>query len=398
MKDLKNKRFDTQTIHAGADFEKPFGALNVPIFQNATFRFENCEAGRKLFAGESKGYAYSRTANPTTSYLEERVALLEKAEAAVAFGSGMGAISSVLWSILKSGDHIVADTTLYSCTYTLFVNGFTRFGIDVTFVDMSNLEELKGALRDNTTVVYVESPANPNMKVVDLKGVADIAHGHNKDIQVICDNTFASPYLQLPLELGHDIVVHSVTKYLNGHGDVIAGIACGTAETMQLVRGNGLKDLTGAVLGMQEAFLVLRGLKTLAIRMERHCDNAEKVAEYLNNHPKVERVQYPGLPTHPGHDIAKKQMKRFGGMLSFDVKGGREAGAKLLDHMEMCVLAVSLGDAETLVEHPASMTHGSYTAEELKESGITEGLVRVSVGLEAAEDIIADFEQAFQYV
>jgi methionine-gamma-lyase len=248
---------------------------------------------------------------------------------------------------------------------------------------------VKDALRGETSVVYFETPCNPNLEVIDIKAVSDITHAYNPSIKVVCDNTFATPALQLPLELGCDVVVHSATKYLNGHGDVIAGFACGTTEFMTTVRLFGLKDMTGAVLGPFEAFLILRGLKTLDVRMERHCANALKLVEYLKEHPKVEKLYFPGLESHFNHEVAKKQMSKFGAMLAFEVTG------KLLDNLLLCTLAVSLGDAETLVEHPASMTHSTYDAESLKMAGIPEGLVRVSVGLENAEDIIADFEQSF---
>jgi len=391
----QNSGFATKAIHAGNVKDKQYGALTMPIYQTSTFVFDNCEQGGSRFAGTEDGYIYTRLANPTTSVLEAKLAALECAEACVAFGSGMGAITSVLWSACKQGDHIVADTTLYGCTFSYLSHGMSRYGVDVTFVDMSDASNLKKALRKETTVVYFESPCNPNMKIVDIKAIADIAHAHNPAIQVVCDNTFATPALQLPLKLGCDIVVHSATKYLNGHGDVIAGCACGKADFMTQVRMFGLKDMTGAVIGPFESFLILRGLKTLDVRMERHCYNAVRLADYLKTHPKVEKIYFPGLESHPNHEIAKKQMRSFGAMMAFEVKGGKAAGAELLNNMQMCTLAVSLGDAETLVEHPASMTHSTYDAESLVTAGIPEGLVRVSVGLENIEDIISDFEQSF---
>ncbi|MDR1193159.1 MAG: methionine gamma-lyase [Peptococcaceae bacterium] len=387
--------FGTQAIHGGERHQNPCGALNVPIYQNATFVFDNCHQGGKRFAGEEKGYIYSRLGNPSVAALEERVALLEQTEAAVAFSSGMGAITAVIWSIAAAGAHIVADITLYGCTFAFLEHGITRYGVEVTFVDLSDPANLQRALRENTALVYMETPANPNLKVIDIPAIAATAHKYNPKIMIVCDNTFATPYLQRPAPLGCDVVVHSATKYLNGHGDVIAGLACGKAEFMQTVRFFGLKDMTGAVLGPFEAFLILRGIKTLEVRMERHCDNAEKIVEYLLRQPKVERVYYPGLAEHPNHAAAQKQMRRFGGMLAFEVKGGRAAGEKLLDNLSLCVLAVSLGDAETLVEHPASMTHSTYTPEELEASCVPAGLVRLSAGLENPEDIIADLEQGF---
>jgi len=321
--------------------------------------------------------------------------VLEGSEACVAFGSGMGAISSTIWTICKQGDHIIADKTLYGCTFVLLSQGMARYGVETTFVDMSDINELQNALRKETTVVYFESPANPNMKIVDIKAVADTAHAYNQNIKVVIDNTFATPVLQQPLSLGCDVVVHSATKFLNGHGDVIAGCVCSSADFLTDVRLFGLKDMTGAVIGPFDSFLVLRGLKTLDLRMERHCSNALKLVDYLVSNPKVEKIYFPGLESHPGHEIAKKQMSSFGSLLSFELTGGKEAAIKLLDNMRMCALAVSLGDAETLVEHPASMTHSTYDQKSLKEAGISEGLVRVSVGLENVEYILADFEQSF---
>lgn len=391
----KKLGFASKAIHGGITLEDPHGALSTPIYQTATFTFENCEQGRKRFAKEEEGFIYSRTSNPTTSVLESRVAELENAEACCAFASGMGAISSVMWTICKAGDHIVADKTLYGCTFAMLEHGATRYGIDVTFTDFTDISAFKAALRPSTVMVYAETPANPNMKVIDLQEVSSAAHAHNPEIKVVCDNTFATPYIQSPIDLGCDVAVHSATKYLNGHGDVIAGFACGTGEFIEEVRSFGLKDMTGATQSPHDSFLILRGLKTLEIRMERHCDNAEKLAEYLVNNPKVEKVYFPGLESHPNYEVVKKQMKRFGGMLAFEVKGGLAAGEKLLNNLKMCALAVSLGDAETLVEHPASMTHATYTPEERAASGIPEGLIRVSAGLENAEDIIADFEQSF---
>lgn len=388
----------TKAIHAGAEGKNPYGALTAPIYQTSTFVFENCEQGGNRFALKEPGHIYTRLGNPTTELLERKVAALENGEAAVAFSSGMGAISSVMWTICKAGAHIVADGTTYGCTHALLEHGMTRYGVEVDFVNTSNLEEVKAALKPNTAMVYIETPANPNLKITDIKGVCEVAHAYNPEIKVVADNTFATPMLTRPLELGCDVVVHSATKYLNGHGDVIAGIAVGKADFMNNVRFFGLKDMTGAVLGPQEAFLILRGLKTLEIRMQRHCENAKKVVEYLVSNPKVEKVYFPGLESHLGHEIAAAQMNDFGAMISFEMKGGKKAGVQLCDNLEMCALAVSLGDAETLIEHPASMTHSPYSAEELKAFGISEGLIRLSVGLENAEDIIADLEHGFACV
>ena len=394
----ENSGFGTKAIHGGKMKDTQYGALTMPIYQTSTFEFDCCEQGGRRFAGEEKGYIYTRLGNPSISAVENKVALLEGGEACAAASSGMGAVSACLWSIAGAGKHILADETLYGCTFALLNHGMTRYGVEVTFVDTSDLEQVKVNLKENTVCVYLETPANPNLKISDIQAVAELAHAYNPAIQVVCDNTFASPYLQRPLELGADVVIHSATKYLNGHGDVIAGFVVGTEAFINEVKMFGLKDMTGATLGPFEAFLIMRGLKTMEIRMERHCENAKKVAEYLVKQEKVERVYYPGLETHPGYEIAKKQMQDFGAMISFEVKGGKEGGMKFVNSLSMIPIAVSLGDAETLVQHPASMTHSVYTEEELKAAGISAGLIRLSVGLENAEDIIADLELGFSKI
>ena len=394
--ETKKYGLGTTAIHAGT-LKNLYGTLAMPIYQTSTFIFDSAEQGGRRFALEEAGYIYTRLGNPTTTVLENRIAALEEGEAGIATSSGMGAISSTLWTVLKAGDHVVTDKTLYGCTFALMCHGLTRFGIEVTFVDTSNLDEVKNAMKENTRVVYLETPANPNLKIVDLEALSKLAHT-NPNTLVIVDNTFATPYMQKPLKLGADIVVHSVTKYINGHGDVIAGLVITNKELADQIRFVGLKDMTGAVLGPQDAYYIIRGMKTFEIRMERHCKNAKKVVEFLNKHPKIERVYYPGLETHPGHEIAKKQMKDFGAMISFELKGGFEAGKTLLNNLKLCSLAVSLGDTETLIQHPASMTHSPYTKEEREAAGITDGLVRLSVGLENVEDIIADLEQGLEKI
>ena len=394
--EMKKLGLGTTAIHAGT-LKNLYGTLAMPIYQTSTFIFDSAEQGGRRFALEEAGYIYTRLGNPTTTVLENKIAVLEEGEAGVAMSSGMGAISSTLWTVLKAGDHIVTDKTLYGCTFALMNHGLTRFGVEVTFVDTSNLEEVKNAMKENTRVVYLETPANPNLKIVDLEALSKIAHT-NPNTLVIVDNTFATPYMQKPLKLGADIVVHSVTKYINGHGDVIAGLVITNKELADQIRFVGLKDMTGAVLGPQDAYYIIRGMKTFEIRMERHCANAKKVVEFLNKHPKIEKVYYPGLETHPGYEIAKKQMKDFGAMISFELKGGFEAGKTLLNNLKLCSLAVSLGDTETLIQHPASMTHSPYTKEEREAAGITDGLVRLSVGLENVEDIIADLEQGLEKI
>ena len=394
--EMKKLGLGTTAIHAGT-LKNLYGTLAMPIYQTSTFIFDSAEQGGRRFALEEAGYIYTRLGNPTTTVLENKIAALEEGEAGIAMSSGMGAISSTLWTVLKAGDHVVTDKTLYGCTFALMNHGLTKFGVEVTFVDTSNLDEVKKAMKENTRVVYLETPANPNLKIVDLEGVCKIAHT-NPNTLVIVDNTFATPYMQKPLKLGVDIVVHSATKYLNGHGDVIAGLIVTNKELADQIRFVGLKDMTGAVLGPQEAYYIIRGLKTFEIRMERHCKNARAIADFLNKHPKVEKVYYPGLETHPGYEIAKKQMKDFDAMISFELKGGFEAGKTLLNNLKLCSLAVSLGDTETLIQHPASMTHSPYTKEEREAAGITDGLVRLSVGLENVEDIIADLEQGLEKI
>lgn len=393
-----NHGFGTIAIHAGNVKDKSYGALVAPIYQSSTFVFDDCAQGGRRFSGTEGGFVYTRLGNPTTSMLENKLAALEGAEAAAVTSSGMGAISAVFWTICKMGAHVIADSTLYGCTYAFLSHGLTRFGVEVSFIDTADIAQVKAALKDNTVAIYLETPANPNLKIIDIRQICDIAHNFNKGIRVICDNTFATPYLQKPLAFGCDIVVHSATKYLNGHGDVIAGVALGSNDFINELKLFGIKDMTGSVISPHDAYLVLRGLKTLEIRMERHCANAKIVAKYLSQNPMVTKVYFPGLETHPGHAIAKRQMTDFGGMISFEVKGGKEAGIKLLNNLDLCMLAVSLGDAETLIEHPASMTHSTYTASELQDAGVPEGLVRISVGLENPQDIIADLECGFSKI
>ena len=392
MNSEKNLGFATRQIHIGK-VKNAAGSLCDPIYQTSTIEFETVEQGGARFAGQEDGYIYSRLGNPTLAAVEAKMASLEGGEAALCTASGMGAISSALWSAVVAGDEIVADETLYGCTYALLNHGMSKFGVKVTLTDLSDIENLKKALTDKTKVVYFETPCNPTLKLLDIELIAKTAHDFNPAIRVIVDNTFCTPYLQRPLSLGANVVVHSATKYLNGHGDVIAGVIVGDAEFLAQCRMFGLKDMTGAVMSPFNAFLMARGMKTLDIRMERHCANAKKVAEFFVNHPAVEKVYYPGLDSFEGHEIAAKQMRMPGGMISIELKADKAATAAALNKLELCTIAVSLGDAETLVEHPATMTHSTYTAEELKVAGISEGLVRVSVGLEDPEDIIADFKK-----
>jgi methionine-gamma-lyase len=368
------------------------GALTPPLHLTSTFAFETAEAGGEMFAGQRQGHFYSRISNPTLDILERRMASLESGEAGVAFASGMGAITSTLWTLVEPGDEIITDKTLYGCTFSYLQHGLAKFGIKVTHVDLTDLSHLEAAITDQTKVVYFETPANPNMRLVDIQAVSAVAHRF--DAKVVVDNTYATPFLTRPIELGADIVVHSATKYLGGHGDVVAGIAVGTEAQMQQIRIFGMKDMTGAVMAPFNAMLVLRGLKTLGLRMERHCSNAMIVARMLESSPAVSSVFYPGLASFAQHDLAKRQMSSFGGMIAFELKGGLNAGIEMMNRLKMIVRAVSLGDAESLIQHPASMTHSTYTPEQRQEHGISDGLIRLSVGLEDVEDILDDLAQA----
>ncbi|TWC22870.1 MULTISPECIES: methionine gamma-lyase [unclassified Pseudomonas] len=394
MNNKKNELgFSTRAIHHGYNPLDNNGALIPPIYLTSTFAFPTVEYGAGCFAGEESGHFYTRISNPTLALLESRMAALENGEAAVAFSSGMGAIAATFWTLLRPGDEIILNRTLYGCTFALLHHGIGEFGVKVRHVDMSNLAELRDAISPSTRMIYFESPANPNMQLVDICAVAKIAH-HHRNVTVVVDNTYCTPYLQRPLEMGADVVVHSATKYLSGHGDITAGIVVTSHSLADRIRLQGLKDLTGAVMSPQDAFLLMRGLKTLSLRMERHCSNAQVIAEYLQAHPAVEWVTYPGLPSFAQYDLASRQMKLPGGMIAFELKGGLTTGRRFMNALELFARAVSLGDAESLAQHPASMTHSTYTPEERVHHGISEGLVRLSVGLEDIADLLADIAQA----
>jgi len=385
--------FSTRAIHFGYEPADHQGALVPPIYTSATFAFPDVGYGARCFSGEENGYFYTRIANPTLALLEGRLASLEQGVGAVVFGSGMGAITATLWSMLEPGDEILADLTLYGCTFSFLNHGLARFGVSVRHVDMTDPANVAAALSDKTRVVYLESPANPNMRLVDIAAVSALAHA--RGAKVVVDNTYCTPYLQQPLVLGADVSVHSMTKYLGGHGDLTAGAAIfADAELAQRVRLYGLKDMTGAVMSAQDAHLVMRGLKTLALRMDRHCQSAQMVAGFIAAHPATAVVYYPGLPSFPQHALAKQQMRQMGGMIAFELKGGLQEGVCFMDALQLVTRAVSLGDAETLAQHPASMTHSVYTPEERAAHGIAEGLVRLSVGLEDVQDLLADIGQA----
>ncbi|MFT5873156.1 MAG: methionine-gamma-lyase [Clostridium sp.] len=393
---LTSKGFGTKAIHGGSKVDQ-YGALATPIHQTATFVFDSADQGGNRFAGKEEGYVYSRMGNPTNTVLEEKLAILEGGEACMSMSSGIGAITSAMWTSLKAGDHVVASKTIYGCTHAFLSHGIARFGVEVTFVDVTDTENIRKAMKENTRVVFLETPANPTLLITDIEEIAKIAHERENCI-VMVDNTFSTPYLQRPLELGADVVVHSGTKFLNGHGDVIAGFVIGSKTFIDEVRMFGVKDMTGACLSPFDAYLIIRGMKTLEIRMDRHCENAMAVAEFLEAHPAVEKVYFPGLKSFPQYTLAKKQMSLPGAVIAFEIKGGVEEGKKVINAVKMCKLAVSLGDPETLIEHPASMTHSSYPQEERLEAGITDGLIRLAVGLENKEDIIVDLDQALNLI
>ncbi len=388
--------FETRAIHHGYNPHQHHGALNPPVHFSATYAFETVQQGAAAFAGEQPHYIYSRLGTPSQSILEQRLANLESAEAALACASGMGAITSTLWSLLEPGDEIIADHTLYGCTFSYLEHGLKKFGIAVRYIDLQNPHALDRAISDKTAVVYAETPANPNMRLIDIAAIAEITA--NRQARLVIDNTYCTPYLQRPLALGADVVVHSATKYLGGHGDLIAGFVAADTETIENIRTYGLKDMTGAVISALDIHLILRGLKTLPVRMDRHCDNARRIAEFLHQHPKIKRVYYPGLEDFPQHELARRQMRDTGGMLAFELNANREQSAAFVNAMELVLCAVSLGDCETLIQHPASMTHSTYTEEELAQHLISPNLLRLSAGLEAIDDILADIEQALEKV
>ncbi|MEC9489232.1 MAG: aminotransferase class I/II-fold pyridoxal phosphate-dependent enzyme [Halanaerobium sp.] len=387
----KKLDFSTRTVHAGQEPCPHTGALNPPIYQTATFAFPDVETGVRRFTGEEQGYIYTRLGNPTQEILEKKMADLEGGEDALATASGMGAISALIMSQVREGEHIVASRALYGSTHAFLRRYLVKYGVETTFVEPSSIDNFRAAIREETKLIYVETPVNPTLQIVDLAAVARL--GKEMGITTAVDNTFMSPYLQRPLELGFDYVVHSATKYIGGHGDVVAGIIVGPGVGISRIREGELKEL-GAVISPFNAWLLLRGLKTLAIRMDRICHNAQEIAEYLQDHPLIARVNYPGLPAHPDHQLAQRQADGFGGMISFELEGGLEAGKVLMNAVGLCHLAVSLGDVDTLIQHPASMTHFNVSRKERAAMGITDGLVRLSVGIEAAVDIIADLDQA----
>lgn len=388
----KPQGFATRAIHDGYDPSTAEGALVPPVHMTSTFTFETAEQGAALFAGEQEGHFYTRISNPTLSLLELRMASLEGAEAAMATASGMGAITSTLWTLLEQGDEILVDKTLYGCTFSFFQHGLTKFGISIKHVDMREPENVRRAISKNTKVIYFETPANPNMRLVEIGAVAEIAQEFG--IITVVDNTYATPFLTRPISWGADIVVHSATKYLGGHGDLVAGVIAGSKEMIDRIRLEGVKDMTGAVMAPLTAYQIMRGLKTLEIRMERHCSTAEVVARQLEEHPAVKKVYYPGLKSFEQYGLAKRQMSMPGGMIAFELEGELNTGTQFMNDLKLIKRAVSLGDVDTLIQHPASMTHSTYTQEERAAHDISDTLMRLSIGLETPEDIMADLKYA----
>ena len=391
----ESKHIETQAIHSGRINDEQFGSLATPLYQTSTFIFENAQQGADRFAGEAEGYIYSRLGNPTTRQLEMRVAAMEGMEDAAATATGMGAVSGALLTNLSCGDHLISSKAVYGCSFALMNHQLTRWGIEVSFVDMANPAEVEAAIKPNTKVIFLETPVNPNLAVYDLTAIGKIAQKH--DIISIVDNTFLTPVLQQPKKYGIDIVVHSATKYLNGHGDVVAGIICGSSEMIMKIKMTVLKDI-GATMSPHDAWLIMRGLKTLPIRMERHCSNAEKIAEFLESNENVSQVYYPGLKSHPGHKFIGTQMKAAGGVIAFEIDSDLAGGSDFINRMQLFSIAVSLGDAESLIQHPASMTHSPYTQAERLAAGISDSLIRISVGLENVDDLIADLTQSLALI
>lgn len=386
----KELGFNSLLIHGGMEVD-PMGSATVPIYQTSTFAFPNVDEGARCFSGESNGYMYTRIGNPTIAALERQIAILEKGFGGVAVSSGMAAVSTIYMAFLKSGDHIVSTDAVYGPSRGIMESYFKKFGVESSYIKTTNLDEIKNAIKPNTKMLFIETPTNPTMEISDLKACCEIAHQHG--LIVVVDNTFSSPCLQRPIEFGADVVFHSMTKFINGHADIVAGmIITKNEELYKIVRPTMVG--MGCNMDPHQAYMVLRGVKTLSIRMARAQENAVRVAEYLEKHPKVAWVKYPGLKSHPQYTLAKKQMDGPGAMISFELKSGLPAGKILMDNVKLAMLAVSLGGIETLIQHPASMTHSKMSKENREKAGITDGLVRFSVGIEDLEDIVYDLEQA----
>lgn len=392
--DTRNAGFDTKLVHAGVPHDA-YGSAVTPIYQTSTFAFRNAQEGADRFAGKAEGYIYTRIGNPTIGAFEEAMAQLEGGALGIATSSGMSAVTTAYLSLLGAGDHVVSQASVYGPSRVFMEKHMSRFGVESTFVDPTDLENIRAAIRPNTKLIYVESPGNPSMHLTDLAAAAELAHAHGA--RLVVDNTFASPFLQQPLSLGADVVLHSITKFINGHADVVGGVLVAReAEVGKQLRA--MMVMSGCNMDPHQAWLVSRGLKTLSLRVERAQASAQVIAPWLRAHPKVASVNYIGLPDHPQFALMQRQMKGPGAMISFELKGGIEAGRRLMDAVKLATLAVSLGGVETLVSHPASMTHASMGKEAREASGISDGLVRYAVGIETVEDLIADLAQALDQV
>ncbi len=392
--DTTDKGFSSKLIHGGG-FHDHLGSAITPIYQSSTFSFQSADHGAQCFSGESDGFIYTRLGNPTIIDLEKTVAELENGFGGIATSSGMAAINTVYLGILSAGSHMIGHNALYGPSRSIMETLYPKFNVASTFVDATDLQQVINAIRPETKLIFLETPANPTMGITDINAVCEIAH--SKGILVCVDNTFCSPYLQQPLNLGADIVLHSMTKFINGHADVVAGII--VAKTEELYKAlRSVMTNVGCNMDPHQAFLTRRGLKTLAIRIDRAQENSITIADYLENHPKVEWVKYPGLKSHPQYELARKQMKGPGAMISFGLKGGLTAGKIVMDNVNLSLLAVSLGGIETLIQHPASMTHSKLSKDAKEKAGISDGLVRLSVGIEDVEDIIQDLKQALEKV
>ena len=391
MDNEKEYGFNSKAVHAGAI--DCFGSAVTPIFQTSTFRFKDAEHGARCFSDIEKGYIYTRIGNPSITELEDAVAALEGGFGSVAVSSGMAAVNTVYLTFLSQGKHLVAHNSLYGPSRGVMETIYPRFGVESTFVDATDVDNVKNAIRPNTALIYLETPANPTMGIMDIEKICKIAHEHN--IPVCVDNTFCSPYLQQPLAYGADVVLHSMTKFINGHADIVGGIVIAKEKETYTKLRNIMVNM-GFNMDPHQAWLTRRGLKTLALRIEKAQENARKVAEYLENHPKVDWVLYPGLKSHPQYELAQRQMRGPGSMITFSLKGGIEAGRRMMNNVHLALLAVSLGGIETLIQHPASMTHSKLSKEARESAGITDGLIRLSVGIEEVEDIIADLAHALE--
>jgi methionine-gamma-lyase len=390
----KNLRFNSKLIHSG-DYRDEFGSAVTPVYQTSTFSFKNAQHGADLFAGKEKGYIYTRMGNPTIKVLEDKLAELENGYGGIALASGMAAVSTVYMSLLKHGDHMISTGSVYGPTRGVMESYFSKFGVEFSYIDTSDLNLLEKTIRPSTRLLYLETPANPTIQLTDIRKASELAHKHN--ILVCVDNTFCSPYLQKPLDLQADVVVHSLTKFINGHADIVGGaVIAKDKEIYQTIR----KAMTymGGNMDPHQAFMVIRGIKTLSLRIDKAQESAIKIAEYLQNHPKVKWVKYPGLKSFKQYDLAKEQMSGSGCMISFGLKGGLEAGRCLMDNVQLATLAVSLGGVETLIQHPASMTHACMSKEDRQAAYITDELVRYSAGIEDVEDLIYDLGQALDNI